>query len=164
MTSSAGEISVQVPATRPGEEELDRSLRPQRLEEFVGQDPLKRQLALFIEAARRRNEPLDHVLLAWGWAGHPSRIRQEWRVFARDGWRCTVPGCTSYRNLHAHHVTFRSRGGSDEDANLTTLCAAHHQRGVHGGVIRITGRAPEGLVFELPLGRFAAGDRVVASS
>ena len=64
MTSSAGEISVQVPATRPGEEELDRSLRPQRLEEFVGQDPLKRQLALFIEAARRRNEPLDHVLLA----------------------------------------------------------------------------------------------------
>ena len=64
MTSSAGEISVQVPAARPGEEELDRSLRPQRIDEFVGQEPLKRQLALFIEAARRRNEPLDHVLLA----------------------------------------------------------------------------------------------------
>ena len=64
MTSPAGEISVQVPAVRAGEEELDRSLRPQRLEEFVGQEQLKRQLALFMEAARRRGEPLDHVLLA----------------------------------------------------------------------------------------------------
>jgi Holliday junction DNA helicase RuvB len=60
----AGEISVQIPAVRAGEEELDRSLRPQRLDEFVGQEQLKRQLALFMEAARRRGEPLDHVLLA----------------------------------------------------------------------------------------------------
>ena len=41
-----------------------------------------------------------------------------------------------------------------------TLCAAHHQRGVHAGLIRIAGRAPDGLVFELPLGRFRSGDRV----
>ncbi|MGH7287579.1 MAG: hypothetical protein ACREI8_06120 [Myxococcota bacterium] len=54
---------------------------------------------------------------------------------------------------------FRSAGGSEDDANLTTLCAAHHQRGAHAGVIRITGRAPDGLVFELPLGRFYSGDR-----
>jgi len=61
---AAGEVSVQVPAVRAGEEELDRSLRPQRLDEFVGQEQLKRQLAMFMEAARRRGEPLDHVLLA----------------------------------------------------------------------------------------------------
>jgi hypothetical protein len=48
-----------------------------------------------------------------------------------------------------------------DDANLTTLCAAHHQRGVHVGGIRITGRAPDGLVFELPLGRFSSGDRAL---
>jgi Holliday junction DNA helicase RuvB len=47
-----------------GEEELDWSLRPPRLEDFVGQQQLKDQLALFIEAARRRGDPLDHVLLA----------------------------------------------------------------------------------------------------
>jgi holliday junction DNA helicase RuvB len=64
MSSPAGEVSLQVPATRPGEEELDRSLRPQALEDFVGQEQVKRQLALFIEAARRRGEALDHVLLA----------------------------------------------------------------------------------------------------
>jgi Holliday junction DNA helicase RuvB len=55
---------IQGPAADRGDEELERSLRPQRLEDFVGQDQLKDQLALFIEAARRRGEPLDHVLLA----------------------------------------------------------------------------------------------------
>jgi holliday junction DNA helicase RuvB len=58
------EESIQAPGVAPGEEELDWSLRPSRLEDFVGQDQLKDQLALFIEAARRRGEPLDHVLLA----------------------------------------------------------------------------------------------------
>ena len=100
----------------------------------------------------------DHCIDTW-WVSTP----REHRVFARDGWRCTVPGCTSQRNLHAHHVLFRSAGGSDDDANLTTLCAAHHQRGVHAGVIRISGRAPGELVFELPLGRFRSGDRVLIS-
>ncbi len=62
-----------------------------------------------------------------------------------------------------HHVVFRSAGGSDAEDNLTTLCAAHHQRGVHGGgPLRITGRAPAELRFELPLECFASGDvRVV---
>jgi hypothetical protein len=84
-----------------------------------------------------------------------------YRVFERDGYRCTVPGCTAQRNLHAHHVLFRSRGGRDDLANLVTLCAAHHQRGVHRGVIRISGRAPEALVFELPLCVYRSGDRAV---
>jgi hypothetical protein len=96
----------------------------------------------------------DHCLDTWR-----CPTRSEHRVFARDGWRCTVPGCTSQRNLHAHHVLFRSAGGGDELDNLVTLCAAHHQRGVHAGMIRISGRAPDGLVFELPLGRFRSGDR-----
>ena len=76
-------------------------------------------------------------------------MRREHRVFERDGWRCTVPGCTSYRNLHDHHIQFRSAGGSDDLANRTTLCAWHHLRGVHAGVVRIRGLAPDGLRFEL---------------
>jgi holliday junction DNA helicase RuvB len=47
-----------------GEEELDRSLRPGRLGEFVNQEQVTAQLEVFIEAAKRRGEPLDHVLLA----------------------------------------------------------------------------------------------------
>jgi Holliday junction DNA helicase RuvB len=52
------------PAALPAEDELDRSLRPRRLQDFVGQERVKEQLAVFIEAARRRGEALDHVLLA----------------------------------------------------------------------------------------------------
>jgi len=46
------------------DEELDRSLRPPTLAEFVNQEQVTDQLDVFIEAARRRGEPLDHVLLA----------------------------------------------------------------------------------------------------
>ncbi len=46
------------------DEELDRSLRPRRLVDFVGQDALKDQLAVSIAAAASRGEALDHVLLA----------------------------------------------------------------------------------------------------
>ena len=46
------------------EEELDRSLRPRRLADFINQEQVTGQLEVFIEAARRRGEALDHVLLA----------------------------------------------------------------------------------------------------
>jgi holliday junction DNA helicase RuvB len=47
-----------------GDEELDRSLRPRRLGDFVGQERVKEQLAIALAAARSREEALDHVLLA----------------------------------------------------------------------------------------------------
>jgi len=82
-----------------------------------------------------------------------ARVRAAHRVFARDGWRCTVPGCSSYRELHDHHIRFRSAGGSDAESNRTTLCAWHHLRGVHAGParLRLRGRAPRRLHFELGL-------------
>jgi holliday junction DNA helicase RuvB len=46
------------------DDELDRSLRPRRLADFVNQEQVTAQLEVFIEAAKRRGEPLDHVLLA----------------------------------------------------------------------------------------------------
>jgi holliday junction DNA helicase RuvB len=60
MTTQA---RIQTPVEIP-EEDLDRSLRPKRLQDFVGQEKIKRQLAVSIEATSRRGEPLDHVLLA----------------------------------------------------------------------------------------------------
>jgi Holliday junction DNA helicase RuvB len=41
---------------------LDRSLRPHRFEDFVGQEQIKENLRIFVEAARRRGEPIDHTL------------------------------------------------------------------------------------------------------
>ena len=48
----------------PEEEELDGSLRPRSLEEFVGPERVKEQLAIALEAAKGRGDALDHVLLA----------------------------------------------------------------------------------------------------
>src|SRR5512142_1517590 len=45
------------------EEALERALRPKQLDEYVGQEKIRGQLEIFIQAAKKRNEPLDHVLL-----------------------------------------------------------------------------------------------------
>jgi Holliday junction DNA helicase RuvB len=50
-------------ALLPQEDELDGSLRPRRLDEFVGQERLREQLGIALDAARARGEALDHVLL-----------------------------------------------------------------------------------------------------
>jgi holliday junction DNA helicase RuvB len=52
------------PVLGDSEEELERSLRPRTLADFVGQERVKEQLQIALEAARARNEALDHVLLA----------------------------------------------------------------------------------------------------
>src|ERR1700675_2955071 len=47
----------------PQEEAFERSLRPKSLAEYVGQEKIRGQLSIFVEAARKRKEALDHVLL-----------------------------------------------------------------------------------------------------
>jgi holliday junction DNA helicase RuvB len=51
------------PALGDDEEEVEQSLRPRRLDEFVGQGRVKEQLAIALDAAKGRGEALDHVLL-----------------------------------------------------------------------------------------------------
>jgi holliday junction DNA helicase RuvB len=52
-------------ATRsPEDREFDVALRPRALGDFIGQDRVKEQLSLLIDGARRRNEPVDHVLFS----------------------------------------------------------------------------------------------------
>jgi len=46
-----------------GEERLENSLRPKTLEEYIGQHKVKENMKIYIEAAKKREEPLDHVLL-----------------------------------------------------------------------------------------------------
>src|SRR5688572_32370244 len=47
----------------PQEEAFERALRPKALDEYIGQEKIRGQLSIFIEAARKRKEALDHVLL-----------------------------------------------------------------------------------------------------
>jgi Holliday junction DNA helicase RuvB len=54
---------ISAAAASPKEEALERALRPKQLEEYVGQEKIRGQLEIFIQAAKQRKEPLDHVLL-----------------------------------------------------------------------------------------------------
>src|SRR5258707_12382042 len=45
------------------EQAIEGSLRPRRLSEYIGQEKIKENLSILLEAARRRNESVDHVLL-----------------------------------------------------------------------------------------------------
>jgi holliday junction DNA helicase RuvB len=51
------------PAVRPDDEELENTLRPRSLDDFVGQERVKEQLGISLDATRARAEALDHVLL-----------------------------------------------------------------------------------------------------
>ena len=80
------------------------------------------------------------------WSSQP---RHRDPVFERDGWRCAVPACSSRRNLHDHHVVFRSHGGDNARDNRVTVCASHHLHGIHEGRIRAYGRAPDEVTWEM---------------
>jgi hypothetical protein len=117
-----------------------------------------REVAALFEALVARvglEAMLDHAIATWLEAGAQF---EDYADFERDGFRCTVPGCTARCNLQSHHIWFRSDCGPDVAWNRTTLCAYHHHRGVHAGSLAIQGRAPDGLVYELGVGRFGSGD------
>jgi hypothetical protein len=109
---------------------------------------------LLLEAAVREWERVD-----------PDRVPTEARILERDEYRCQVPGCSARRNLEVHHILFRSQGGTDDPANLLTLCHTHHQHLLHGDrTVRLTGRAPHGLRWELgrPIRARFRGERKLA--
>jgi hypothetical protein len=112
-------------------------------------------VALFREALDAYAEPgaprwlalervLQHVIAYW-----EATPRHRDPIFARDGWRCAVPGCSSRRNLHDHHLQYRSRGGSNARSNRLGVCAAHHLHGIHPGTIRASGTAPRAVRWQL---------------
>jgi Holliday junction DNA helicase RuvB len=65
MAIENDELTRIVTATSAGvrEDVVERALRPRRLAEYIGQEKIRDQLGIFIEAAKRRGEALDHVLL-----------------------------------------------------------------------------------------------------
>ena len=87
--TAIGVDRVQTPVTRP-DDELDVSLRPRRLDEFVGQEALKSQLEVAIRAAGNRGEALDHVLLAAVAAGDTARLQAVQGVGKRTAERIVV--------------------------------------------------------------------------
>jgi hypothetical protein len=84
------------------------------------------------------------------WNSHDPGAEPVWRrILERDDYLCATPGCTRRGTLVVHHVWFRSHGGCDRAWNLVTLCHACHAHLVHEGRIRVRGRAPGSLRWEV---------------
>jgi hypothetical protein len=75
------------------------------------------------------------------------RSTPERRARRRDEY-CQVPGCSRLAT-HGHHIVPVSRGGTDDPWNIVGVCAAHHLHCIHRGWVRVSGRAPDHLVWEL---------------
>jgi HNH endonuclease len=92
----------------------------------------------------------EHFIAVWepALAARPTPHR---RVLERDRFLCQVPGCSRAAD-HAHHIDYRSRGGSDDPSNLVSLCAVHHLQGIHMGRIRVFGAAPDRLCWQVATG------------
>ncbi len=124
---------------------------------------VRRLLGAALQAARESSERFlsqgeclammaGHFIATWK-PQLAGRSTVQKRVLARDRGFCQVPGC-SRAATHAHHVLFRSRGGGNDDTNLVGVCAGHHLHAIHAGYLRVRGRAPDDLRWELvtPLG------------
>jgi len=119
---------------------------------FGGPASVVALLEAAVAAFRRPGEPrwtggerlLAHVVGEW-----EAQPRPRDPIFARDGWRCAVPACSARRNLHDHHLQFRSQGGNNAPENRVAVCVWHHLRGIHAGLVRARGTAPGAIRWEL---------------
>ena len=93
-------------------------------------------------------EMANHCIEVWS-VQDPRADSVSQQVVRRDDGRCCVPGCTCRGPLHSHHLEFRSHGGSDDMDNQASACNRHHLRGVHFGYVKVRGKAPDDLLWEL---------------
>ncbi|HCO36792.1 MAG TPA: Holliday junction branch migration DNA helicase RuvB, partial [Ruminococcaceae bacterium] len=57
------ENRISAPEYTPEDVDIENSLRPKQLTDYIGQEKAKENLSIYIQAAKNRGEPLDHVLL-----------------------------------------------------------------------------------------------------
>lgn len=69
-----------------GEQKVDHALRPRSLKEMIGQERLREKIGILVEAARKRGEPLDHVLL-YGPPGLGKCITADSLILTATGWQ-----------------------------------------------------------------------------
>jgi len=134
QTCARGEVSLRVP--RQVSFLLEEAFWAARR---VAGEPLTAEECLYWVA--------DHFITTWEGAPE-ARATPERRIIERDRGFCQVPGCSRAAG-HVHHVVYRSQGGGDEPENLVSICVAHHLHGIHRGWVRVSGRAPDGLRWEL---------------
>ena len=114
----ADEERIIVPELTGADSEIETSLRPHTLSEYVGQEKAKSNLKIYIEAAKKRKEPLDHILL-YGtdlrllpsfadFAGKTERIL---RIIAAPAFR----PCVLVQDTLQHDKSFVFRGNTENE-------------------------------------------------
>ena len=63
---------------------LDRAVRPQTLNDYIGQPAVREQMEIFLSAAKGRGEPLDHTLIL----APPALAKRPWRASSQTRWVC----------------------------------------------------------------------------
>ena len=72
-----------ISAAEIGEEDLlDRAIRPKLLKDYVGQEAVREQMDIFIQAARLRKDALDHLLIL----DHQAWVKLRWRILLPMKW------------------------------------------------------------------------------
>ena len=66
----------------PEEKKLEQNLRPQLLKDYIGQNKARSELKIYIDAAKKRNETLDHVLFT----DRPDWERRRWPASSQMRW------------------------------------------------------------------------------
>ena len=75
------------------------------------------------------------------------KLMRRHALLDEGGWLCSAPHCRRRRHLEEHHVRFRSHGGSDAPSNRAPACWGCHHVVIHGGKMRVSGTAPDDLLF-----------------
>ena len=82
LTAAKPERIISAQSLSSQEEQLERALRPKLLADYIGQHKAKEQLEIFIQAAKKRGEALDHTLLsarrAWAKPRWPTSSPKNW--------------------------------------------------------------------------------------
>lgn len=161
-------IDARIPAnTMPGE--LDHASAVALVELAMGSAPVREQRPVVLVSGDVVTRTADGVVaeLSNGGVLGPEATRRltcdasingkpippatRRAVEARDGYRCTFPGCGRELYLHCHHIVHRMDGGSNEMSNLQLVCWQHHKL-VHEGGWRITGEAGQRCTWVRPDG------------
>jgi hypothetical protein len=141
--------------------DLDRASAQALIELAMGSAPVRRQRPVVLSngelstggvvgAEAERRLACDASL-----NGKPIPTSTRRVVEARDGYRCTFPGCSRELHLQCHHIVHRIDGGSNAAPNLQLVCWQHHKL-IHEGGWAVRGPGgpsatwirPDGTVFE----------------
>ncbi len=167
MTQRESTVTPQVQ-----DKDFEKRLRPRKLKDFIGQDKIKRNLKVFIQAALERNEALDHVLLS-GPPGLGKCVTSDTLIETPEGsvpMRRLIPEGLQPGQYKKHVVTIIGTCGAEQTSHVyasgygqTVILRTHCGRSLEATPHHRILAEVHGTLFWYPLSAIHAGDQVLIS-